>query len=138
MTPGKALGIDFGKKRTGLAITDELQLIASPLEGIDTKRVYARIAELVKNDNIVAFVVGDPSFAGRSDAHSADIITAFCNHLTKKYPKIPMYLVDESFSSREAMQAMVAGGMKKSKRREKKKLDMVSAAVILQRWLESR
>lgn len=133
----KALGIDFGKKRTGLAITDELKIIASPLEGIDTIDLYNRIAELVSQESISDFVVGDPTFAGRTDAHSADAITAFCNHLRKKYPSIPLHRVDESFSSREAMEAMVAGGMKKSKRREKKTLDMVSAAVILQRWLES-
>lgn len=134
----KALGIDFGKKRTGLAITDELKMIASPLEGIDTVDLYTRIAELVNREGISDFVVGDPTFGGRSDAHSADAIEAFCNHLKKRYPTITLHRVDESFSSREAMEAMWAGGMKKSKRREKKTLDMVSATIILQRWLESR
>ncbi len=134
---GKALGIDYGTRRTGLAITDELQMIASPLEGVDTPHLDRRINELVATGGITDFVVGDPAMYGEDDSHSSDKINAFCEKLKKAYPHIPIHRVDESFSSREAMQAMVSGGMRKSKRRDKKTLDMVSATVILQRWLET-
>lgn len=131
---GKALGIDYGLKRTGLAITDELQMIASPLEGVDTALLFQRIDALVAQENISDIVVGDPDvFGGTSDSTAA--IAKFCDQLKKRYPKLNHHRVDEAFSSREAMSAMIEGGMKKSKRREKKNLDMVSAAVILQRWL---
>jgi putative Holliday junction resolvase len=131
---GKALGIDYGAKRTGLAITDDLQIIASPLEAVDTKAVFQRIEALVASENISDIVVGDPDvFGGTSDSSAS--IHKFCAELKKRYPAQRHHRVDESFSSREAMSAMVAGGMKKSQRREKKNLDKVSAAVILQRWL---
>ncbi len=131
---GKALGIDYGAKRTGLAITDDLQIIASPLEAVDTKAVFQRIEALVASENISDIVVGDPDvFGGTSDSSAS--IYKFCAELKKRYPALRHHRVDESFSSREAMSAMVAGGMKKSQRREKKNLDKVSAAVILQRWL---
>lgn len=131
---GKALGVDYGLKRTGFAITDDLQIIASPLEAIDTPQVYQRIDELIKREGITDIVVGDPdAFGGTSDSSAS--IQKFCNELIKRYPQINHHRVDEAFSSREAMSAMVAGGMKKSQRREKKNLDKVSAAVILQRWL---
>lgn len=131
---GKALGIDYGLKRTGLAITDDLQIIASPLDAVDTKTIFQRIDELIAREGITDLVVGDPDvFGGTSDSSAS--IQKFCAELKKRHPNLNHHRVDESFSSREAMAAMVAGGMKKSQRREKKNLDKVSAAVILQRWL---
>ncbi|MCH2199839.1 MAG: Holliday junction resolvase RuvX [Flavobacteriales bacterium] len=134
---GKILAFDYGGKRTGLAITDELQIIASPLEGIDTNDIWDHIQRLMNSEKISDFVVGDPSIFGDATDSSA-MIDQFCKDLAKKYPAIPLHRVDESYSSRDAMQAMVAGGMRKKNRRNKKNLDMVSAAVILQRFLESR
>lgn len=135
---GKALAIDYGKKRTGLAITDELQIIASPLEGVDTSQLWKRIDQLVLAEKVSEFVVGDPDYYGDNNSHLHEDLAAFLKKLGKTFPTIPIHRVDESFSSREAMQAMVSGGMRKSKRRDKKTLDMVSAAVILQRWLEQK
>lgn len=134
---GKAIGIDYGAKRTGLAITDDLQIIASPLEGIETRFLFEKIDQLVSQETVSEFVLGDPSMLG-DVTHSTQLIADFELQLKKKYPNIPIHRVDESFSSRDAMQAMVQGGMKKSKRRDKKNLDMVSATIILQRWLESK
>lgn len=130
---GKALAFDYGVKRTGLAITDELQIIASPLEGVDTSVIWDKIAEIVVAGGISDFVVGDPSFLG--DTNNSEPVRKFVSRLKKEYPAIPVHEIDESFSSRDAMSAMVQGGMKKSKRRDKKTLDMISATVILQRYL---
>lgn len=134
---GKALAFDYGSQRTGLAITDELQIIGSPLDGINTADLWSYLAALLTKEKISDFVVGDPTLFG-GDAHSATAIAQFCAELAKRYPAIPVHRVDESFSSRDAMQAMVAGGMSKAKRRDKKTLDRISAAVILQRWLSGR
>ncbi|MFT4683180.1 MAG: putative Holliday junction resolvase [Flavobacteriales bacterium] len=133
---GKALAFDFGVKRTGLAITDDLQIIASPLEGIDTKLLWEKLTKLIETERISEFVVGDPSVFG--ETHNSEPVRAFVTKLQKTYPEIPIHQVDESFSSRDAMSAMLQGGMKKAKRQDKKNLDMVSAAVILQRYLESK
>lgn len=133
---GKALAFDYGLKRTGLAITDELQIIASPLEGLDTKVLWEKVAKLVETERISEFVVGDPSVFG--ETHNSEPVRAFVVKLAKLYPLIPIHQIDESFSSRDAMSAMLQGGMKKGRRQDKKNLDMVSAAVILQRYLESK
>lgn len=133
----KALAIDFGERRSGLAITDELQIIASPLEGIDTKEIWKKLSQLIASETISDLVVGDPAMFGEAADSSAAIAT-FVEKLKKSYPTIPVHMVDESFSSRDAMQAMVMGGMSKKKRRDKKTLDKISATVILQRWLDSK
>lgn len=133
---GKALAFDYGLKRTGLAITDDLQIIASPLEGVDTKVLWEKVAKLVETERISEFVVGDPSVFG--ETHNSEPVREFVLKLAKTYPSIPIHQIDESFSSRDAMSAMLQGGMKKGKRQDKKNLDMVSAAVILQRYLESK
>lgn len=132
----KVLAFDYGTRRTGIAITDDLQLIASPLDAVDTSDLWKTIDQIFHSEPIDAFVVGDPAFLGEQTDSSA-AIDAFCKKLHKRYPKVPLHRVDESYSSRDAMQAMITGGMKKKKRRDKKMLDKVSAAVILQRWLAS-
>jgi len=133
---GKVLAFDYGVKRTGLAETDELQIIASPLEGVETSTLWTVVERLIATGKYTDFVVGDPSMYGGT-AHSDNPIAKFIAELQKRYPTIPVHRVDESFSSREAMSAMVMGGMKKSDRRDKKNLDMVSAAIILQRWMNA-
>lgn len=131
------MAFDYGTRRTGIAITDDLKLIASPLDAVDTSEIWKVIDGLLQRESVEAFVVGDPSlFSERTD--SSDAIDAFIKKLEKRYPQIAVHRVDESFSSREALQAMVTGGMKKKHRRDKKNLDKVSAAVILQRWLEDQ
>lgn len=134
---GKVLAFDYGTRRTGLAITDDLQIIASPLDGVDTEKLWKVLQSLMQNEPIERFVVGDPSLFGDA-THSSAPIDAFCKKLSKMYPNIPIDRVDESYSSRDAMQAMLAGGMRKKQRRDKKTLDKISAAVILQRWLEDQ
>jgi putative Holliday junction resolvase len=133
---GRLLAFDYGQKRTGLAETDDLQIIATGLAGLDTPDVIPFVKRYLEKNTVDAFVVGDPSGLGGDETHNTGPAQAFAAKLQKTFPSIPVHMVDESFSSREAMQSMVMGGMKKSKRRDKKILDEVSAAVILRRYMD--
>ena len=132
---GKLLAFDWGFKRTGVAETDELQIIASPLTTVDTTGLMAWIETYLNQNNVDAFVIGNPSLLLGEKVDSSSGIQKFKESLQKEFPQIPVHEVDESFSSQEAMQGMIQGGMKKGQRRKKGNLDKVSAAVILQRYL---
>lgn len=134
----RAVAFDWGDKRTGVAYTDELKMIASPLETVDTKTIIPFVKKLTEEWKIDTFVVGVPDTLFGKPTDSSAGIQSFIQELQKDFPNIQIATVDESFSSREAMQAMVQGGMKKSKRREKGQLDAVSATIILQRFLASK
>lgn len=134
----KALGIDYGLKRTGLAITDALQMIASPLETIETPLLFDFLQKLFLKEKINVLVIGE---ARHLDGTASDITMAqqkFCDELTKKFPDKKIIRIDEMFTSKLASQAMVMGGMKKKDRMVKGNLDKISAAIILQSYLESK
>ena len=125
------IALDFGKARTGIAVTDDLGLIASPLETVEAAALWDRLVALVEARPCAGFVVGDPGPDADSSVGVADLEAK----LRKRWPQLPLHRMDESFTSREAASALVEGGMKKSKRREKGALDKVAAALILQRFL---
>jgi putative holliday junction resolvase len=134
----KALGIDYGLKRTGLAITDALQMIASPLETIETPLLFDFLQKLFLKEKINVLVVGE---ARHLDGNASDITIAqqkFCDELTKKFPDKKIVRIDEMFTSKLASQAMLLGGMKKKDRMVKGNLDKISAAIILQSYLENK
>jgi len=134
----KALGIDYGVKRTGLAITDALQMIASPLETIETPLLFDFLQKLFLKEKINVLVVGE---ARHLDGNASDITIAqqkFCDELTKKFPDKKIVRIDEMFTSKLASQAMLMGGMKKKDRMVKGNLDKISAAIILQSYLENK
>ncbi len=134
----KALGIDYGLKRTGLAITDALQMIASPLETVDTAVIMDYLEKLLSKEKIETIVVGE---ARHLDGNASDITVAqqkFCEALQKKFSDKKIIRVDEMFTSKLASQAMVMGGMKKKERQNKGNLDKISAAIILQSYLDSK
>ena len=133
----RILAFDYGVKRTGLACTDELQIIASPLETIDSKLVIQWVKDYVYKEKVQAFVLGDPSMFGSEITDSSQPIAKFKESLKKHFPSYPIHMVDESFTSSEAVSAMIQGGMKKSKRRQKGQIDQIAATLILQRYLES-
>lgn len=126
------IGLDLGVARTGIAVTDRDVLIASPLETFATKELLKRLHQLVEEEPCAGFVIGDPGPL----ADSAPLIAEWERRLKKAFPGKAVQKVDESFSSREARSAMVAGGMKKSRRQEKGAMDKVAAAIILQRFLD--
>ena len=135
---GKALGIDFGTKRTGVAITDEMQIIAGGLTTVLTHLLDDFIADLVQKESIECFVVGNPINLDGSNTDSTAHVNGFVKRLKKKHPKIPVHQIDERFTSKIAKQSILASGIKKKGRQNKALVDEVSAIIILQNYLDYR
>ena len=131
----KALGIDYGKKRVGIAITDSLQIISSPFATIDTKKIFVFLKDLFKKEDIDCIVVGEPINLDGLATDSTEITEEFVVKLSKKYPQILIKRIDERFTSKIAKQSILEAGTKKMKRKDKSLVDKVSAAIILQSYL---
>ncbi|GGZ72005.1 Holliday junction resolvase RuvX [Algibacter mikhailovii] len=134
----RILAIDFGTKRTGLAVTDELQIIASGLTTVDTKELLPFLRNYLKNENVELFLVGEPKQMNNTASESEAHIQPFISKLTKVFPHIPVQRVDERFTSKMAFQTMIDSGLKKKKRRDKALIDEISATLILQSYLYSK
>ncbi|MCJ8165409.1 Holliday junction resolvase RuvX [Pontibacter sp. E15-1] len=135
---GRILAIDYGTKRVGLATTDPLQIIANPLETVHAKDVLAYLKDYVLREPVEAFVLGMPRRLSGEATDATQHVIGFHRKLQKVFPAIPVHLVDERFTSKMAQAAMLAGGLKKKDRQDKGTVDRVSAAIILQSYLESR
>lgn len=133
---GKVLGIDYGAKRTGIAITDSMQIIASGLITVPTNTLDDFIADIVVKETIECFVLGDPKNLDGTATDSTGHVNGFFKRLQKKYPKIPVHKVDERFTSKIAKQSILASGIKKKGRQKKGLVDEVSATIILQDFLD--
>lgn len=132
----RIVAIDFGLKRTGLAITDENNIIASGLTTVATKEVMDFLIQLVKDKNIGTLVLGEPKRLNMEDSHSSANVRLFKEALEKQFPDIQVVMIDERFTSKMAMQSMVAGGVSKKNRKNKAMVDEVSATIILQSYME--
>lgn len=132
---GRILAIDFGKKRTGIAITDELQIIASGLTTVHTEELIPFLKQYVSKEKVELFVVGKPKQMNNSDSESEVLILPFLRKLAKEIPHIPIKRIDERFTSKMAFQTMIDGGLKKKQRRDKGLIDEISATIILQSYL---
>ena len=135
---GKVLGIDYGAKRTGIAISDAMQIIASGLTTVPTHSLDDFIAKIVLKENIECFVVGDPRNLDGTNTDSTLHVNRFVKRLQKLYPTISLYKIDERFTSKIARKAILASGIKKKERKNKSLVDEVSATIILQNYLYSR
>jgi putative Holliday junction resolvase len=133
---GRILAIDYGTKRTGIAITDPGKMIASPLETIPTHELMRYLDLYFKKEKVEVLVVGQPMKLDRSDSESMKPLRYFVQAFKKRFPSIRVEWMDERFTSKMAMDTLVAGGMKRSERRVKGNVDKVSAAIILQSWME--
>jgi putative Holliday junction resolvase len=133
---GRIVAIDYGTKRTGLAVTDPGRMIASPLETVATHDLMNYLESYFAREEVEALVVGYPRNMDHSESESMRPIRFFVQAFRKRFPAIRVEWMDERFTSKMAMDAMVEGGMKKTGRREKGNVDRVSAALILQSWLE--
>ncbi len=131
----KALGIDYGTKRTGIAISDATQLIATCLDTIDTHKLDKYICKLINSENIDCFVVGYPVDLKNNKTDVTGHVKGFVKRLKNKYPNKKIYLIDERFTSKMAQKAIIESGIKKRKRREKSLVDKISATIILQDYL---
>lgn len=134
----RLLAIDYGSKRTGLAVTDPLQIIATALETVRTHELLDYLKKYLEREEVEAFVIGMPRRLDSTDTHNTQPVRAFIKKLESTFPAIPVHPHDERFTSSIALQAMIASGSKKSERREKGNLDKVSAVVILQSFQESQ
>lgn len=131
------IGIDYGLKRTGLAVTDPLRIISTPLETVVTTEVLSFLKSYLAREEVDAFVVGMPRTMSDADSPIAPHVKKFVDELQRIFPEKAIHLVDERFTSSLAKHAQIQGGMKKKDRRDKANLDKISAAIILQGFLES-
>ena len=134
----RILAIDYGKKRTGIAVTDILQIIANGLTTVATQDLMDFLLDYVKKEPVERIIVGHPKQMNNEDSENMKRIVPFVNLLKKKLPQIPVEMVDERFTSVLAHQAMIAGGLKKKARQDKALVDEISATIILQTYLESK
>jgi putative Holliday junction resolvase len=134
----RIVGIDYGRKRVGVAVSDPLGIFASALETVPAGSVLAYLKNYTLKESVVRIVVGYPMNMDNKPSEAAKDVDAFLNMLKKQFPNIPVTLQDERFTSKMAMRTLVDGGMKKSDRRVKGNIDKVSAAIILQSYLDSR
>lgn len=132
------IAFDFGTRRIGIAVTDSGAMIAAPECTCGPKEWPQVVDRLTHAEPCAGLVLGQPGLISGDTTHSSAHIEAFAAALRKRYPDLPLHLIDEDYSSREASAALVMGGMKKSKRQEKGNLDKVAAAIILQRFLDQR
>lgn len=132
---GKIIAIDFGLKRTGLAITDELKIIAFGLETVESNNLMNYLVALFQKENIEKIILGEPKRLDGSDAHITQNVYLLKEALEKQFPNAPVILHDERFTSKMAFDAMIAGGMKKKQRQNKAMIDKISATIILQEYL---
>ena len=135
---GKVLALDFGKKRTGIAVTDDLQIIASGLETVDTKKLIPYLIKYISTEDVELFVIGQPKQMDYSDSESEVLIVEFIKKLNASFPKIPIHREDERFTSKMAFQSMIDGGLNKKQRQNKALIDKISATIILQSYLYNK
>lgn len=134
----RILAIDFGKKRTGIAVTDELQIIASGLTTINTEELISFLTAYTSKNKVALFLVGKPKQMNNTDSESEALIAPFLKKLETKIPQIPLLRIDERFTSKMAFQTMIDSGMNKKQRRNKALVDEISATIILQSYLYNK
>ncbi|MGB5204192.1 Holliday junction resolvase RuvX [Eudoraea sp.] len=134
----RIIALDFGKQRTGIAVTDELQLIASGLVTVNTKELLKYLQDYIAKENIARIVVGEPKQWNNTPSESEVLIQPFLKKLKETFPSIPIDRQDERFTSKVAFQTMVQAGLKKKQRRNKELIDEISATLILQSYLNRK
>ena len=134
----RILALDFGTKRTGIAVTDELQIIASGLTTVHTKELIAFLKDYFTSEKVELVVIGEPKQMNNEVSESEVAIQAFIKKFKIAFPDMPMQRVDERFTSKMAFQTMIDSGLSKKKRKNKALVDEISATIILQSYLYSK
>ena len=134
----RIIGIDYGRKRVGLAVSDPLGMFASAIETVPAAKIIEYLKTYILKEKVASFVVGYPMNLNNTPSECAADVDVFLKRLKKIFPEIPIILEDERFTSKIAMRAMIDGGVKKSDRREKGAVDKISAAIILQTYLDRK
>lgn len=134
----RIIAIDYGRKRVGLAVTDPFQIIANGLDTVAAKDVLTYLEKYFQAEEVECIVVGYPKQMNNEDSESVKYLKPFLGQLKKKFPDMPIELVDERFTSKIAFQTMIDGGLGKKARRDKAMIDKVSATIILQSYMETK
>lgn len=134
---GRILAIDYGRKRTGLAVTDILRITANPLLTIDTKDLMNWLTDYFTHESVDEVVIGHPTQMNGQESESMNYIRPFMGNFKKQFPDKPIIMYDERFTSVLAHQAMITGGMKKKDRQNKAVVDKIAACIILEGYLDS-
>ena len=134
----RILAIDYGQKRTGIAVSDNLQMIANGLATVETKEIWEFLANYMQNEDVETIVVGYPRQTNGEDSENMKRITPFVNRLKKLYPNKNIEMYDERFTSVLAHQAILSSGIRKKARQNKSLVDKISATIILQDYMESK
>ena len=132
----RIIGIDYGRKRVGVAVSDPLGIFASALDTVHSAKIIDYIKKYAENENVVRFVVGWPTNRDGKPSEAAKDVKIFVGQLEKAFPGTPVELEDERFTSVLAHRAMIDGGMKAKDRKDKESVDKISAAIILQSWMD--
>ena len=135
---GRIIAIDYGRKRTGLAASDTLQMIANGLGTVPSGEVVQYLSDYVRKEPVDTFVVGLPKQMNNEPSENMKYVEAFVSHRKRTIPNIPVVYYDERFTSVLAHRAMLEGGLKKKKRQDKGLVDEISAVIILQAYMESK
>lgn len=133
---GRILAIDYGLKRTGIAVTDPLQIIATGLTTIESPRLVNFLKDYLLKETVDLFIIGYPKNWDDSDTHATSLVEEAVKRLQKNFPAIPVKMVDERYTSKMASRAMIDMGMKKSQRRNKALVDEIAATIMLQEYLQ--
>jgi putative Holliday junction resolvase len=132
----RILSIDYGGKRTGIAVTDPFQIIATGLTTVDTKDLWPFLKKYFTDETVEKVIIGLPTNWDDSATHATPFVEAFVKKFKKDYPAIPIEEVDERYTSKMAKQSMLDSGMKKKDRRDKKNVDIIAATIILQEYMQ--
>lgn len=135
---GRILAIDYGKKRVGLAVTDELKMIANGLTTVAADKVMDYLKDYCSKEHVELIVVGDPRQMNNEESGAVSFVRPFVKKLRKAFPDIPVVMEDERFTSQMAFQTMIDAGLGKKKRRDKALVDKISATLILQSYMENK
>lgn len=134
----KVLAIDYGVKRTGLAISDEMKIFAFGLETVSTAEIIPYLGKFFLKEKVEAIVLGEPKRMNNEISETTEMVYRFKKLLEKSFPQIPVYLIDERFTSKMAQASLLQSGAKKKDRQNKSLLDTISATIILQAYLETK
>jgi putative Holliday junction resolvase len=132
----RILCIDYGKKRTGIAVTDPLKIIATALTTVETSSLIQFLKKYLTEEQVELVLIGEPKNLDDSDTHATPLVNQFIQKFKKEFPLTKIEKVDERYSSKMAVQSMVAMGMKKKDRQKKENVDQIAAAIMLQEYLK--
>lgn len=132
----RILSIDYGLKRTGLAVTDPFKMIATGLTTVESRELIAYLKKYLAQEAVELIIIGEPKNLDDSDTHATPLVAACIAELNKHFPQVPVKKVDERYTSKLAVQSMVQSGMKKKDRRNKALVDEIAATIMLQEYLQ--